>query len=161
MKIESLANVAKIVDMIPPATDAAGRTSRYISLKTAAKCSFLVAIAQGAAAPVTVTVLQAQDVAGTASKALAINVPIYANLDTAASDDLVRRADGISYVTDAGLKNKLVYIEIDPSFMDINNGFDCIAFSTSASNLANLTQGVAILTGLRYGQQLPTSAIVN
>lgn len=151
----------KIVEAMAPATDAAGRSSDIINLKNAGKAYILVSLTQGNAATVTLTPMQAQDVAGTGAKVLANAVPIWSNLDTATSDTLVRRADAVNYTTDAALKNKQVVFEIDPALLDINNGFDCVYFTTGASNVANITAAVFLLTDLRYGQETPPSAIVD
>ncbi|MBB2705957.1 MULTISPECIES: hypothetical protein [Rhizobium] len=151
----------KIVEAMAPATDAAGRSSDIINLKNAGKAYILVSLTQGNAATVALTPMQAQDVAGTGAKVLANAVPIWSNLDTATSDTLVRRTDAVNYTTDAALKNKQVVFEIDPALLDINNGFDCVYFTTGASNVANITAAVFLLTDLRYGQETPPSAIVD
>ncbi len=154
----TLPNEAKLVEALAPATDAAGRNAAKVSLKNASKAYIIVHIAQGNAATIALTPQQAQDVAGTGAKALSAAVPIWSNLDTAASDTLVRRADAVSYTTDAAVKNKIVVFEIDPAQFDIDNGFDCLFFSTGASNVANLTQAEYLLTDLRYQQATPPSA---
>src|SRR4051812_13401510 len=119
----SLPQQMKIVEAIPNATDAAGRSSDIISLKNANKAYILVTLTQGNAATVALTPMQAQDVAGTGAKVLANAVPIWSNLDTAASDTLVRRTDAVNYTTDAGVKNKQVLFEIDPALLDVDGGF--------------------------------------
>jgi hypothetical protein len=105
--------------------------------------------------------MQAQDVAGTGAKVLANAVPIWSNLDTATSDTLIRRTDAVSYTTDAAVKNKQVIFEIDPALLDLNNGFDCVYVTTGASNAANITAGLFMLTELRYSQETPPSAIAD
>jgi hypothetical protein len=161
MKTFSLVNQAKVVEGIAPAADAAGRSSRIVSLKNCAKAFVVVHITQGNAATIALTLMQAQDVAGTAAKVLTNAIPIYSDLDTATSDGLIRRTDGVNYTTDAAVKNKIVVFEVDPALMDVTNGFDCLYFTTGASNVANITQGFIIETGLRYEQTLPPSAIVD
>lgn len=158
----ALPEEAKIVQVLRPATDAAGRTSAWVSLKNVVgKASFIVDIAQGNAATIAISVLQATAVAGTGSKAISAAVPIWANLDVAASDTLVRATDATSYTTDAALKNKQVVIEVPVSALDLANGFDCVAISTGASDLANLTSASVILRGLRYQQATPPAAITD
>ncbi len=151
----------KIAQLLTPATDAAGRTSGYFSLKDAHKAWIVVSIAQGNAATIALTPLQASAVAGTGSKALTAVVPIVSNLDTAAADALVERTAAANYTTDAGVKNKVVIFEIDPAAcMDINNGFDCIGMSTGASNVANITSAMLIMES-RFQQSTPPSATVD
>ncbi len=161
---------AQIVSLLKPAADAAGRTSAYVSLRGAHKAFIVAYINQGNAAPVTITPLQAQDVAGTNAKAVTA-APIAVNLDTdtVPSDILTMIAPAASYATDAGLKAKLVMFEIDPiESMDLNSQtlnasgepqpFDHLAVQTSASNAANITSALLILAPLRFPQQVQLTA---
>lgn len=150
-----------IVSLLNPAADAAGRTSVYVTLKNVAKAFIVCHITQGNAATVALNVLQAKDVAGTSSKALGNAVPIYADLDAVASDLLTAQTPGVTFTTDAGLKNKIVVFEIPVEALDVANGFKTIAIQTGASNAANITAAVAYLAGQRFqGATLP-SALVN
>ena len=136
-----LAENMKIVNLLAPAADAAGRTGAYVSLKNAIKAWIVVNVTQGNAATIALDPLQATAVAGTGSKALTNNTRIWSNLDTAAGDTLVARTAAKTYTTDAGVKLKQVIFEIDPAAcMDIAGGFDCISVSTGASNAANITE---------------------
>lgn len=151
----------KIVQAFALATDAAGRTSIYVSLKNWMKAYILVPITQGNAATILLTPLQASAVAGTGSKVLTNAVPIWSNLDTSLTDTLVRQTNAVNYTTDAAVKNKQVLFEIDPATLDVANGFDCLGFSTGASNAANLTGGLFLLADGRYMQGTPPSAILD
>lgn len=157
----TLPQEAKIVQALAPAADAAGRTSPYVSLKNAGKAYVKAHITQGNAATILLTILQATAVAGTGSKVLANAVPIWVNQDADAGDTLTRGTDAVNFTTSAALANKMVLFEIDPALLDVNNGFDCIAVSTGASNAANITQAEIILTSLRYPQSTPPSARVD
>jgi hypothetical protein len=157
----SLPQQMKIVEAIAPAADAAGRSSDIVSLKNVGKAYILIHLTQGNAATVALTPMQAQDVAGTGGKVLANAVPIWSNLDTSLTDTLVRRTDAVNYTTDAALKNKQVLLEIDPALLDVANGFDCLYFTTGASNAANITQAQFILCDLRYQQSTPPSGILD
>lgn len=157
----SLPQQLKLVIGATPAADAGGRTATYVSLKNAHKAFILVQIGQGNAATVALTPYQAKNVAALGEKVLTNNVAIYANLDAAASDTLVRATDAVNYTTDAGVKNKMVVFEIDPASLDVNNGFDCITVKTGASNAANITSVLYLLGPHRYpGTNIP-SAIVD
>lgn len=140
---------------LAPATDAAGRTSSYFSLKDVkGKAYVRVDITQGNAATVAITLQQATTVAGGSAKALSATTRVWATEDagTAATVLPARVADAAStYTTGAALANKSVIIEVDPSTLDVNNGFDCIAVTTGASNVANLTTA-QILIPTKYGQ---------
>jgi len=151
----------KVVQALEPATDAAGRTGDYVSLKTCARAIVVVHITQGNAATIAISINQASAVAAGDAKAIANAVPIWSNLDCAASDALVRRTDAVNYTTDAGVKHKIVVFDIDPAKLDLANGFDCIAVVTGASNVANITSALYYLVEHRYQQPTPPSAIVD
>lgn len=159
--LTTLPESTKIVQALAPAADAAGRTGTYVSLKNAGRCFVVASITQGNAATVALTIEQATAVAGTSSKAITNVVPIWADLDTATSDALVRATDAVSYTTDAGLKNKVVVFQIDPRSLDVANGFDCIVVKTGASNAANITSAMYVMTDLGYAGDIPPSAIVD
>jgi hypothetical protein len=142
---------AKIIGGAKPAADAAGRSARYISCKQAHKVYAIVYMDQGNAATVALTVTQATDVSGTSAKAITNAARIWANLDVAANGDAITRAtDAVSYTTDAGVKEKIIVIEIDPASLDQANGFDCVKVATGASNAANITSVLYFGTPLRY-----------
>ncbi len=155
----TLAQQGKIVEALPPATDAAGRAAaKAISLKNCSKVTIIAHIAQGNAATVLLTPMQATDVAKTGGKALSSAAKIWANLDTAASDALVAQSDALNFTTDAGVKNKIVVIQVDADCLDVNGGYDCVYVSTGPSNVANLTQVAYVQTDLRYQSAAPPSA---
>lgn len=149
------------VNLLPPAADAAGRTSVYVSLKGCAGKAFIVAhVNQGTAAQVTLTPLQASDVSGTGSKAISA-VPISLVADTSVSDAFVAQAVAANFQTSAATKDKIVVFEIVPeACMDIANGFDCLAIQTSASNAGNITEAKIQILG-SYQQATPPSALTN
>ena len=151
----------KIVEALTPATDAAGRTGAYVSLKNAGRAFVVCHNAQGNAATVALTIEQASDVAGTGSKPITNTVPIWSNLDCAASDTLVRRTDAVNYTTDAGVKHKQVIFQIDPSSLDVAGGFDCITVKTGASDVANVTEAEYHLTDLRHQGDPPPTAVAD
>lgn len=157
----TLPEEAKIIGAAKPATDAAGRNGRWISVKNCHKVYIVAHIDQGNAATIQLDIDQATAVAGTGAKAITKNVKIWSNLDAAVSDELIRRADALNYVTDAAVKEKIVVIELDPSTLDIAGGFDCIRVKTGASNVANLTQLMYLGTPLRFPAATPPSAVVD
>ena len=149
----------KLAEVLKPATDASGRTGSYISCKTCEKITLVFHVLQGKAATILLTVLQATAAAGTGSKAITNAVPIWRNLDTAATDTLVKDTDAKTYTTDAGVKNKMVVFEINPGLcMDTANGFDYVTISTGSSNAANLTQCIAYAE-MDYAQGTPPTII--
>jgi hypothetical protein len=155
----SLAENAKIVEALTPATDAAGRTGAWVSTATAGRVAITFHVAQGNAATILLSVLQAQDVNGTGSKA-GPTCQVYTNLNCAAADALARQTDGSTYTTDAGVEHKIVIFEFDPSGLDVTNGFAYVTISTGASNVANLTSAKVFLLDLRYQQKITPTAVV-
>jgi hypothetical protein len=151
----------RVVELLEPAADGAGRTSAiYPSLKNAHRAWIVVHLDQGNAATVALTPKQATAVDGTASKVLANAVPIWAGEDLAASDALTRQTDATSFTTSAAVKHKMVVFQIDPAKLDVAGGFDCVGLTTGASNAANITSAVLIAEG-RYGSAAPPSMIAD
>lgn len=154
----TLPESVKIVEALAPAADAAGRASVAISLKNYSKAFLLVTLTQGNASTVALAIQQATNVAKAGAKALSNATRIWANLDTSVGDTLVRQADAVSFTSDAAVKNKQVVIEVDPTMLDVNGGFDSVFMTTGASNAANITSAVWLLTGPRFeGATLPTA----
>lgn len=145
---------------LKPATDAAGRTSLYYSLKNAARAWFTVLIDQGNAATIAISLEQATAVAGTGTKGLDTLHRIWASNDLAVTKDPTRQADAANFTTDAELKEKMVIIEIDLESLDVAGGFDCIAITTGASHAANLTAAVLEIE-TKYPQAAPPTATAN
>lgn len=131
--------------LLGAAADAAGRTSRYATLKNSVKAYVVVEVNQGNAATVQVSILQAKDVSGTSSKAISSAVPIWLANNSAVTDAYVAQTAGTSFTTDATLQDKLLIFEILPeACMDLANGFATIAVQTGASNAANVTRAELI-----------------
>jgi hypothetical protein len=148
----SLSDMTQQVTLLPPAADAAGRTSAAaVSLKHGHKVFLIFLVNQGNAATVLLTPQQATAVAKTSAKALANNVPIWLQNDESLSSVLTRQADGVSFTTDATTKQKRVIFEIDPTKLDLAGGFDCLLAITGASNVANITAAEVIVFPTRHG----------
>lgn len=149
-------NVQRYV-VLEPATDAAGRTSLYYSLKHAKKATFTMLLTQGHATPPAISFEQATHVAGTATKGCDTAHRIWATNDTAVTKDAVAQTAAAGFTPDAALKTKMVVIEIDPMELDVANGFDCIAITTGASNVGNLTSCLLEIE-TKYPQASPRTA---
>lgn len=146
----SLMQDTPTIPLMAPAADAAGRTSRYVNCARAAKVTLYAYINQGNAATVALTVNQAKTQGGGTAKAITVNARIWTILDVVTTDVPVRQSDAVSYTTDAGVKEKLVAMEVDVASLDIANGFQYLAIITGASNAANITSAYAMLQGYRY-----------
>ncbi len=147
------------VGLLPPATDAAGRTGPYKSLRNVTGLIHLVCrVNQGNAAQVTFTPLQAQDSSGTGSKAIPA-VPVFYNADTTASDTLVAQTAAANFQTDVALKDKIVVFKFEAGNLDLANGFNHIAIQTSLSNAANITSAEMFAIGRFQGATPPASEV--
>lgn len=158
MNLTSIVEQLHPVNILAPATDAAGRTGAYINTAYATKCHIRFHVAQGNAATILVSLLQATSAAGAGSKA-GPSVQIFRNLDTAANDTIVRDTDAATYTTDAGVKLKLVCFEFDCSALDVANSFQYVTISTGASNVANVTAATIEFVGGRYQQATPITVV--
>jgi hypothetical protein len=148
------------VSLLKPAADSAGRTSAYRSLKNALKAYIVVHINQGNAATILLSLLQATDVSGAGSKAISAT-PIFLCADSATTDALVAQTAAATFTTSAATKDKVVVFELTPEqCMDVANGFDCIAISTGASDVANITEAMLHVLG-SYQQATPPSTLTN
>ena len=147
------------VSLLPAATDAAGRTGGYRSLRNALKAYIVAEVNQGNAATVQFTPLQAKDSSGTGSKAINA-VPIWLNDNTATSDALAVQAAAANFTTDATTVDKLVVFEIEPeAALDLANGFNHIALQTGASNAANITRAELFILQAVQGASAPTTYV--
>jgi hypothetical protein len=143
------------IGMLPPAADAAGRTSPYKSLRNcSSKFALVCRVNQGNAAQVTFTPLQAKDSSGTGTKAIPTSAAIFYNADTTASDTLVGQGFGASFQCGTALKDQIVVFELDPASFDAANGFNHLAVQTSSSNAANITDAYLEYLG-RFQQTVP------
>lgn len=133
------------VDLLSPATDAAGRSSNYVSLKGAHRAWIVCYITQGNAATVALTPMQAINVAGGGTPKVIAATRIWTNLDMAADTDFTRQTDAANYTTDAAVKHKCVVFEVGRDCMDINADFDCVRITTGASNVANITSALLLV----------------
>jgi hypothetical protein len=150
----------KVVEAITPQAGAA-ITGGYVSLKYSHRAFVVVHVNQAAADVVAITIEQATNVSAGSSKPITNVVPIWANEDCAASDELVRQTDAVAFTTSAAVKHKVVIFQIDAATLDLANGFDCITVKTAASNAANITSALYVLADYRYQGETPPSAIVD
>lgn len=154
------------INLLPPAADAAGRTSSYVSLRNAIRAWVVVTVNQGNAATVALTPKQATDSSGTGAKAIGgadTTAPIWLVNDTSTatgSDALVAQTAAASFTTDATTKCKQVVFELNPAaIMDLANGFDHVAITTGASNAANITAAQLFILGSYHGQSAPSAYV--
>lgn len=151
----------EVLPILDPAADAAGRSSRAISLKNYTGPVRLVCyVNQGNAAQVTFTPQQASAVAGTGAKAIPA-VPVYSAEDLANTTVPTRNAAAASFQTSAATTPKKVEFIIDPASLDVAGGFDCLQVTTSASNAANITSAFIVAVPKHAGDNAYLNARAN
>jgi hypothetical protein len=147
-----------IVSALAPATDAAGRTGSYISLKNAVRAWLVVHIAQGNAATVAVSLSKATAVAGTGATAVTEPLSLWVTQDVSATPQPAATTAAASFTTSAALATKQIVFEVDPGSLGAT--FDCVAPVTGASNAANVTAAHWIVLN-QYAQAAPPSVRVD
>ena len=126
-----------VVEGLAPRTPSTS-TPDYVSLKNVLWCTVLIVVDN--ATTVTgsaITLKQATSVAGGSEKALSFS-KAYRNIDTAAADQLAEfTVTSDTFTTDTTDNKNLIYvIEVDPSTLDTNNGFDCLRAGTANATAA-------------------------
>lgn len=163
-----LVEEAQIVAAIIPVDSQSGANNGdYVSLKNYDRCTILVYKAAGVAGddPV-ITVTQAQDVAGTAVKALNFTrVDAKVGAQTGVGTfTTVTQAAGNTYTDLVSAEAQgLFAIEFKSEDLDVNNGFDClkVAVPDTGAGGAQLLCALYILRGARFGAVPLPSAIVD
>lgn len=151
----------KIVQGANPQTTNGGIDGDYISLKNVVSVRVEVDLTQAAGHATEITLYQATAVAGTGEKALASNVTIWANEDTATSDTLVRQSNGVSYTVSNDIKNKKVAFYILPAKLDMNNNYDCICAKIGDSATATNYACINYVIEPEFHGETPPSDIVD
>jgi hypothetical protein len=158
---------ALMVEQSPPITALAPilpstSTPDFISMKNYDRLMILIVVDNGATVTGSaITLKQATVVAGTDEKALGFD-SVWANIDTAAADTLVKTAvTSDTFTTDTtDAKNLLYAIEIEASSLDVANGFDCVRVGTGDG--ANMVLAAIYIPRVsRYAKATPPSAILD
>ena len=136
-------------------------TYDVVNCKDALKVWFVITHIGAADTDLTLSLIEAQDVAATTNTTAVIaTFPIWADSCGTASDTLVRQTDAASYIvntTAAGDRDQLVVIEWDPA--KFSSGYDCIQLADAGGNASNNVTATAIIE-YRYGQaSLPTAIV--
>lgn len=150
----------KIVQMFAPKTTNASLTSQVITLKNAHRAWVVFEFTQAVGHATTPTLKQATSIAAGTNKA-GPTVDVWSNEDTAATDTLVKQTAGASYAVTNDVKNKEVVFEIDPSRLDVANGYDCVYFTIATSSQATNFVSATAYIQHAYQQATPPSAILD
>lgn len=156
-----LLDKAKIVMGLAPRTPSSDEPD-YVSLKGYGKATVLILVDNGDTVTGSdIALKQATAVDGSDEKTLGFDT-VFANEDTADSDELVETTvSSDTFTTDDTNGKNLVYaIEIDAADLDQDNDFDCIRADTG--NGTNMVLAVAyILHAPRYAPTLDVSAVTD
>lgn len=155
------------IDLISPQANGSAITTQvYASMRNALKAWIVVKVAQGNAATVAITPVQATSSSGAGSKAIGgadTAAPIWLNDDTSLAtggDAFAAQAPALSFTTDATVKNKIVIFELAPeAVLDIPNGFNHIGLNIGASNAANIVTATLHIYGSYEGASVPSSYV--
>lgn len=150
----------KIVQMLKPQTTNGALTSQVITLKGVNKAWVIFEFTQAVGHATTPTLLQATNIAAGTNKA-GPSVPIWSNLATASTDTLVSRTAAASYAVSTATGGMEVVFEIDPSLLDVANGYDCIYFTIATSSQATNFVGATAILQTSYQQATPPTQIVD
>ena len=158
MSIVHLPEEFKIVSGCSYVTTNAEVVCDYVSLKNVNMAWIVLQFLQAAGHATVVNPRRATAVLPAGSVAIAHNAPNWVNESTAASDTLVRGADGITVTLGAAISNKLVVIQIDPNQMGAT--YDVLGCVIDATGQANFVS-VEYFLEMRYGSVLPPTVIVD
>lgn len=133
--------IKTVMGLAPVATDA-NPLSAWVDLSQAIRCKVVVAVTKGNAALTSFTLRESTDGvgAGAGVQNVSNNVQVYSNLDTSASETLVRRANAVTYALDDadGGEGQVVVFDVDPAKLAINDGYRYLAVQLAAGNAANI-----------------------
>lgn len=161
-----------IPNVVPVDTQTGANAGDYICLKNARGVAYVLFKGAGTANddPV-ITFRQAQDVAGTNVKDLAVVTTIYqkqaaTNLLSTGTWTKVTQAAGATFTGNGTSAEQvgLYVVEIEADQLDVDNGFDCVIANLADTGAAGAQLGcmLAILYGLAYPaapESLPSSII--
>jgi len=132
-------------------------TADSVSLKNAVMCWVVVNLDTTASSACALLLYRTTAV-GSAGVVLTNVVPIWANLDTATTDTLVRRTAAVSYTTAANAAYKQIIFEVDPA--SLGSTYDCI-YLTAGALAATEALSVEYFIEYRYEQATPPAAITD
>ena len=148
----------KIVSGTPRVTTNTGVTCDYVSLKNVNMAWIVLQFLQAAGHATVINPMRATAVAPVGAVAIAHNAPHWLNDSTAASDTLVRGADGTTVTVGAAISNKLVIIQIDPA--QLGDTYDVLGCVITDSTNGD-RKSVVYYLETRYAQATPPAAITD
>lgn len=155
---EELKHIIGLAPQADSSTD-----SDIICLKNAKRAWVQCIAAQAHANTPDFTIYQCTDVSNSLAdnKALSGNCEIWYNLDVSAADTLTRGTAAKTYTFDAGLKNKVVWFQLDlANCLDLANDFDCIYVTSGGSDATNIIS-VNFYLDPKYAEDVIPAAITD
>jgi len=128
-----------------------------VSLKNALKCWIVVNLDTTASSACALVPMRATDVAKTGGAVLTSVCEIWANVNTAATDTLVRATAAVNYTTIADAYYKQIIFEVDPASL---GAYDCL-YITIGALAATEALCVEYIIETRYPQATPPAAITD
>ena len=142
----------------PKSYISAAMADKYVSLKNYDMLTIKISTGAWAGGTAAVTLTQATAVAGTGAKAL----PFTDYWDDLTTTDTLAKKAAVSNTFNLGTANKSFVIHVDAAMLDVSGGFDCVTLGIASPGAnADFYNVEYILSGSRYQQAVPPSAIVD
>ncbi len=150
-----------VTAILPKDITGAAQTGQWISMKYYSHCTIVITQAAWAGGTPAVTLIQAQDVQGTAPKPLGFTARYQQASNTGATGYVESAVINNTFNLPA-TPNQNHLIEIDAATLDVDNGYDCLQLNiASPAANADLLSAVYILSGARYADTKMPNALAN
>lgn len=155
---KSLRNTNKLIWAQQPKNwTGAAATVKYVSMKYYDKLTVLIVTGAIAAGDGAITLSQAKEVAGTTTKALSFTKMWSDETTSGTLAENTVTSDTFNLDT----ANKLYVIEIDSAQLDTSNDYDCVGVAVSAPSGNDYYSIAYVLSGTRFAQDVPLTAIAD
>lgn len=129
-----------------------------VSMKNLIRGWFLVHHSGANDTDLTLSLYQATDVAIGTNKAVTTALPNYLDSDQGTtSDTLVKQTDAYTLTIDPATQNGVLWVlEVDPTVLDLANGYDCVYLDDSGGHGSNRCEIFFVGLPNYQGASLPT-----
>lgn len=146
------------VDLVLAQTGAAIGDGDFITASNAHLIFLVVRLAYGADADCAVTLIEADDVAGTNPLTISATMPVYINTDVSVTNVWTRTTDAANYTIDTGDgKSQKVCFVLDPA--KLTPGKTAVTVNIGNSDVANIISAQAVVCP-RYPQRTMLTDLV-
>lgn len=147
----------KVVQALQPQALGGARTGDIVCLKNVVMAWIVVQVTRGADATDLNLYVYKDTGDGVAGIAATVAVPIWSNIDTAATDTLVRQTDAVSIATGVVQNKNHTYVfQVDPA--TLGPTYDWMYLLTSAGHAAHFISATYFLE-MKYQQATPPTAV--